>query len=173
METRNNNFGYEHENSKARKKRKLFTEEEDEIITQMVKRHGPKYWTFFASYLKNRTARQIRERWMNYLSPCLSITSWTKEEEGLLLRLMDSLGHSWSKMSLFFPNKTEMMLKNRAALIDRRRKKENGVKTYYCNKNVIYEFFISKAGEDKASGNYESFIDEKFDQWGNIEIFGE
>jgi hypothetical protein len=52
--------------------RRIWTEEEDEAIRQMVAKHGTKSWALIAENLAKdgmpgRTGKQCRERWHNHL----------------------------------------------------------------------------------------------------------
>jgi len=54
------------------KSRRIWTEEEDEAIKQMVAKHGTKSWALIAENLAKegmpgRTGKQCRERWHNHL----------------------------------------------------------------------------------------------------------
>ena len=97
---------------KTRTKNK-FTPEEDELLKEQVKEHGEKGWRKIAEHLPGRTARQCRERWVNYLTPKVSLAPWTAEEDLLLNSLVAEHGKQWSKISSFFPSRTDVQLKNR------------------------------------------------------------
>jgi hypothetical protein len=43
--------------------------QEDEAVRKLVDKHGDKSWVLVASFLPNRTGKQIRERWHNQLDP--------------------------------------------------------------------------------------------------------
>jgi len=111
-------FNYYSE-SKSKKAKKKFTSEEDEIIVNYVQKHGAKNWRFLTTILKNRTSRQIRERWVNYLDPNVSHGEWTKEEDELILELFNQNGTKWSVISKSFLNRTDVMIKNRFQLLKR------------------------------------------------------
>lgn len=36
--------------------------QEDELLSELVKKYGPKRWSFIASHLKGRIGKQCRER---------------------------------------------------------------------------------------------------------------
>ena len=97
---------------KTRTKNK-FSPEEDELLKEQVKENGEKGWRKIAEHLPGRTARQCRERWVNYLSPNVSLAPWTAEEDILLNTLVAEHGKHWSKISSFFPSRTDVQLKNR------------------------------------------------------------
>jgi hypothetical protein len=62
--------------------------------------------------LGNRTARQCRERYKNYLAPSIRIAPWTPEEDALLLQKYRELGPKWSQMTSFFGQRSAVSLKN-------------------------------------------------------------
>jgi len=43
--------------------------EEDRKLMQWVKKEGPNKWTSCAEYIKGRSGKQCRERWLNTLNP--------------------------------------------------------------------------------------------------------
>ena len=43
--------------------------QEDKEVRKLVEKHGDKSWVLVASFLPNRTGKQIRERWHNQLDP--------------------------------------------------------------------------------------------------------
>ena len=102
------------------KPKKKFSPDEDKIIIEQVGIHGEKGWRHIAEHVPGRTARQCRERWVNYLSPNVSHTSWTQEEDNLLAQLVATNGQQWSKIAANFKSRTDVMLKNRWAYLKRR-----------------------------------------------------
>lgn len=93
--------------------RRMFTPEEDLVIISMFGQQSNKNWNQIASLLKNRTARQVRERFKNYLSPGIKNGPWTREEDQLLRDLYQQYGSKWSKISNHFPSRSEINIKNR------------------------------------------------------------
>ena len=61
----------------------------------------------------NGTARQCRDRYMNYLAPEYVYSEWTNVEDNLLAEKYLEYGPKWSKIQKFFPNRTANALKNR------------------------------------------------------------
>lgn len=108
---------------RSTKKRQSFSTEEDKKLTDLVRKCGEKNWNYIASKLPGRTARQVRERWVNYLSPNVSHEPFSAEEDAKLESLMAQFGTKWSKIAEHFPNRTDVLLKNHAALIKRQIKK--------------------------------------------------
>lgn len=94
-------------------RRKNFSPEEDKLLTDLVCKFGSKKWSTIAQYFKYRTARQCRERYNNYLAPSVFKGQWMKEEDDLLYEKYKEIGPKWSKMKVFFNNRSPNLLKNR------------------------------------------------------------
>ena len=93
--------------------RKMFTPQEDALIVVMVEKFGQKSWQLIAQSLTNRTPRQVRERFRNYLSPGLKNGPWSRKEDELLKKLYSEYGPKWSKISSFFESRSDVNIKNR------------------------------------------------------------
>ena len=109
-----------------RRVRSKFTPHEDETIIRIVNEFGPRAWRLIASNLPGRSARQIRERYVNYLSPKVCNDPWTFEEDQRLREKVAQHGRKWSKIAKFFKNRTDVIIKNRWSKLQRcdRRKTE-------------------------------------------------
>jgi hypothetical protein len=112
---------------KPHPKRK-FSQAEDVILSQLVEEHGTGDWMTISRKMVGRKARQCRERWDNYLSPDVRNGPWTMEEEKQLLDLYDSMGAKWKQIATFFNARTEINVKSRWQLIQRRRLRGSGVR---------------------------------------------
>ena len=90
---------------------------------RIVKKYKGTYinWEDVAKQLNTgRNSRQCRERWTYYLSPHITNEPWTKEEDDLLLKKYKEIGPKWKKLSLFFKSRTDINLKNRWNLLQRK-----------------------------------------------------
>ena len=106
--------------------RQQFTSEEDAQLRQLVKEYGENDWASIAARMKDRNARQCRERWRHYLSPSISKKKWTPEEDELLISKYNEYGPRWVFLTKFFNNRTDINLKNRWIVIIRREAKNKG-----------------------------------------------
>jgi hypothetical protein len=97
-----------------------FTPEEDDVIIAMVESGGANHWRLIAEQLGGRTARQCRERWINYLSPSVTKSAWAADEESLLREKVTELGPQWSRIARLFDGRTDIALKNRYLKLMRR-----------------------------------------------------
>ncbi|KAL4441111.1 hypothetical protein ABPG74_002061 [Tetrahymena malaccensis] len=111
-----------------------WTQEEDSILKSLIdpseKNHN---WTQVATKLAEltqnssfRNAKQIRERWNNYLNPTLKKSEWEESEDVLLLESVLSQGKKWSQISQIMGCRTESQVKNRYNSISNRLKKTYG-----------------------------------------------
>jgi hypothetical protein len=101
-----------------------FTPAEDEILMGVVDELGPDDWQMISRRLPGRNARQCRDRWLNYLSPEVVNGPWTPAEEDLLLAKFREFGTSWKHIATFFPSRTDINIKSRWQLMQRRVKKQ-------------------------------------------------
>ena len=102
------------------KLKKKFTQEEDLKLTEYVNTYGTSNWNVIAHHYGNRSARQLKDRWFNYLDPRVDLHEWTSEEEELLLEKLAQIGKKWRVIALFFKGRTDVHLKNRYKLMKRR-----------------------------------------------------
>ena len=92
--------------------RRLFTPEEDVRLMSLMQFPFID-WETIADQMPGRTARQCRERWVNYLSPTIRNDPWTDVEDQILLDKINDLGRCWSTIGHFFNGRSENDLKNR------------------------------------------------------------
>ncbi len=64
-----------HNTQNAKANKALWTDEEDDVLREIVQEHGTKHWTIIATYFnrrcpdRDRKGKQCRDRWLNYLDP--------------------------------------------------------------------------------------------------------
>ncbi|CAK92222.1 unnamed protein product (macronuclear) [Paramecium tetraurelia] len=104
----------------AREDRLQWTQEEEQMLkeevenSKILKWHEIQFQIFMKSngrYFKK--AKQCRERWNNYLDPQINRSNWKPEEDLCLMKLAQSEGLKWSKISYKMKNRTENQVKNR------------------------------------------------------------
>ncbi|OHT10932.1 r2r3-MYB transcription factor [Tritrichomonas foetus] len=145
--------------------RQMFTKEEDIYLQFLVRRHGEKNWNVVAALMGNRTARQCRDRYRNYLSPCINVSKWTEEEDRVLIAKHREIGPHWKKIATFFNSRTDVNIKNRFNyLMSRQNQKlkkqlpQEGGMPNSQNLNMLSDF-------DKNSGMLPIGIDYHFHQF--------
>ena len=85
------------------KSRAKFSKEEDDMLLSIFQKY-PRQWSLIASKM-NRTSRQVKDRYENYLDPNLNTDKWSLEEETLLDKKVKEFGTSWTKIAQFFDNR--------------------------------------------------------------------
>ncbi|OHT13492.1 Transcription factor WER [Tritrichomonas foetus] len=130
-----------------------FTPDEDDLLRSAVNKLGTKDWTRIAKYMisTGRSARQCRDRWINYLAPGVVNGNWTEEEEELLVQKQKELGRSWKKIAFFFPSRTEINIKCRWLKRERRLKKleKLRIKVERTTKSIKNQEMLKKSSNHK------------------------
>jgi hypothetical protein len=100
-----------------------FSPREDGAVREFVEQYGTGNWDLIAGRL-GMSAREIRERWFNYLAP-ETTTAWTPEEDALLKRKVFVLGHLWNVLASFFPGRPATAIKNHYMALQQQREGAN------------------------------------------------
>jgi hypothetical protein len=93
--------------------RRPFTVQEDVRLLEIINRSHVINWDMITKQIGGRSARQCRERWLNYLNPQIRSDPWTEDEDRLLLEKINELGHCWASICHFFNGRSESDVKNR------------------------------------------------------------
>jgi hypothetical protein len=108
----------------------MFSAEEDNRLKALVAQVADPEWKQIAAQMPNRTPRQCRERFKNYLSPDLSTRPWSEPEDDMLREKVAEIGQRWAQISQFFAGRSDVSLKNRwAAIIAGRAAPESAIRT--------------------------------------------
>ncbi|KAK1606377.1 hypothetical protein QYE76_030050 [Lolium multiflorum] len=91
-----------------------WTAEEDEVLRQHVREHGPREWSSIRSKgLLPRTGKSCRLRWVNKLRPNLKTgCKFSAEEERVVIELQAQFGNKWARISTYLPGRTDNDVKN-------------------------------------------------------------
>ncbi|OHT13481.1 Myb-like DNA-binding domain containing protein [Tritrichomonas foetus] len=103
---------------KAARKRNKFTLDEDNLLKELVAENGEN-WSVVASKMPGRNVRQVKERYLNYLSPTIKHGDWTYEEDHLLVLLVFFKRQHWSSLKKSFPRRSDVAIRNRFLFIHR------------------------------------------------------
>ncbi|EOY29679.1 hypothetical protein QUC31_020654 [Theobroma cacao] len=83
-----------------------WTAEEDEILRKAVQRFKGKNWKKIAECFKDRTDVQCLHRWQKVLNPELVKGPWSKEEDELIIELVNKIGpKKWSTIAQHLPGR--------------------------------------------------------------------
>lgn len=88
--------------------------EEDEVLIDFVKKHGPRDWSSIRSKgLLPRTGKSCRLRWVNKLKPDLKTgCKFSAEEERIVIDLQARFGNKWARIASNLPGRTDNDVKN-------------------------------------------------------------
>ncbi|KAH6783777.1 hypothetical protein C2S52_008736 [Perilla frutescens var. hirtella] len=83
-----------------------WTAEEDEILRMAVQRFKGKNWKKIAECFKDRTDVQCLHRWQKVLNPDLVKGPWSKEEDEVIIELVNKYGpKKWSTIAQHLPGR--------------------------------------------------------------------
>jgi hypothetical protein len=91
----------------------MWCPDEDARLVSLIGNSTSPVWDEIAGGMSERTARQCRERWFNYLNPAIRTAPWTEEEDNCLIAKVNERGHKWVAMTAFFNQRSESDIKNR------------------------------------------------------------
>ncbi|CAH1412053.1 unnamed protein product [Lactuca virosa] len=94
-------------------KRGPWTQEEDELLIEYIKKNGHGSWRSLpklAGLL--RCGKSCRLRWTNYLRPDIKRGPFSPEEEKLVIQLHAILGNRWAAIAAQIPGRTDNEIKN-------------------------------------------------------------
>ncbi|KAK8846465.1 hypothetical protein M9Y10_020487 [Tritrichomonas musculus] len=159
-------------NSSKNNKRpkKTFTPEEDQTINLVVRLFGNRNWEMISTFLKGRTAKQCRDRYMNYLRPEFENIEWTQIEDDLILELYSKHGSKWSLISKYFPNRSQISIKNRYKFLQNttsieKNKKDKNNDDYSDNNQLNLDLQIENDNMNSISDSVQNYPDfDDFDE---------
>jgi hypothetical protein len=93
--------------------RHKFTSEEDQRLLVLVNQLSPKNWDNIAHQMGNRTARQCRDRYNNYLIDPSPHTPWAPQEDALIIDSYRRLGPKWVQIAKLLHGRNGIHVKNR------------------------------------------------------------
>jgi myb proto-oncogene protein len=94
-------------------KKGLWEPAEDQKLLEGVSLYGKKWSKIAKACFSNRTSKQIRERYMNYLYPEVKNGKFSLDEEIRILELHNRFGNRWKLISQFVPGRSSDAIKNR------------------------------------------------------------
>lgn len=116
-------------NGKRRvQKKNTFSIEEDEHLKYLVNSIGQN-WELIVKAMKkanfNKNIRQCRDRYFHYLDPNINNNiNWSQSEDENIFKFVETYGKKWKMMEQMFPGRTEVSLRNRYNLLQRKFNRE-------------------------------------------------
>jgi hypothetical protein len=135
--------GYEDHNIHIRRCGR-FSLEEDEELRNLVAQYGDNDWGTIAQQM-NQNQKRLRDRWRSLSQP-QDKSNFTPGEDAFLKQKMSELGHMWKKIARFFPNRSEVQIRNRGHFLIKRRKSRWNKKAEAKEANALWNNFLSNLG---------------------------
>ncbi|GAA0169045.1 hypothetical protein LIER_23610 [Lithospermum erythrorhizon] len=83
-----------------------WTEEEDKLLAEVVKKFNGRNWKKIADHVKGRTDVQCLHRWQKVLNPELVKGPWRKEEDDRIIEMVEKYGcRKWSVIAKSLPGR--------------------------------------------------------------------
>jgi hypothetical protein len=105
-----------------------------------------KQWSKIASqFFHNRNAKQIRDRYTNYLDPAINNSNFSPKEDLQILDLYNRYGNKWSLIKQFVQGRSSDCIKNRFnSSIKRNKKLSMEINFLNCIIVIIYCLTVRK-----------------------------
>ena len=110
--TSNNNLEIETNTLLKKKKKPLWTKEEDELLLKKGKEYQYKNWKLISSFLPGHSPIQCSARYRR-IQTGIKKGNWKKEEDEKLLKLYKKYGKNWAKISKEMRSRTGKQIRDR------------------------------------------------------------
>uniref|UniRef100_A0A7S0T522 Myb-like domain-containing protein n=1 Tax=Erythrolobus madagascarensis TaxID=708628 RepID=A0A7S0T522_9RHOD len=117
--------------SEQKKRCRLFTPKEDQLLRERVQMHGAFDWVQHAKFFENRTPGQLRARWAHNLRFDSFLVPFSPEEDRKILQLHIQLGNRWAQIAGQLENRSDNAVKNRFHCLRRMLKEQAHSKQTY------------------------------------------
>ena len=110
-------------NQDKKSSKNIFTINEDKKLIELHSIYKDD-WQKISESMPNRSLRQCKERYIHYLSPKIKSSPWTEKEDELLFQKVQELGKKWKVLEHHFPGRTEIGIRNRWNMMERKYKRD-------------------------------------------------
>lgn len=93
-------------------KKGRWTRQEDHLLLQMVNQFG-RCWNMISKIFKNRSNKQVKIRYDEYINPKISAGKFSLAEDDLILKLYPHYQNKWSKYQAHLPSRSQKRIKLR------------------------------------------------------------
>jgi hypothetical protein len=93
--------------------RRRFSKEEDEKLRRLIRQYGTHDWATVSNLLSDRTPRQCRHRYRNYLANERQHMGWTREDDQMVIAKFQEFGPKWVRIAALLPGRSGNDVKNR------------------------------------------------------------
>lgn len=84
---------------------------DDDVLKKTVENVGTNRWSIIALNTRGRTAKQCRDRWVNYLEPSIRHNPLTKREINMIFNMQKEIGNQWVKIAREIPGRSPNQIK--------------------------------------------------------------
>ena len=159
---------------------KKWSKDEDEELIKLVTSHNGKKWKDIASNFHNKTPLQCFSRYKR-IRPGIYKGTWKKEEDNLILSLIEKHGTSWSKISKIVKTRNGKQIRDRymnvlAPNINKKKFTPEEdfllIQLYekYGPKWATIRNFFKNRTTDMIKNRFHSYLKKRYDDYNNQRI---